>query len=82
MAPEVQDKSYDEKVDVWSCGIMLYALLCGYPPYMGNNKKEVLESIRCDPLEFDGKEWAQISQEVKSLLLKMLQKDPSRRISI
>jgi len=35
MAPEVFEKNYDTKSDIWSCGVIMYLLLCGYPPYNG-----------------------------------------------
>ena len=46
IAPEVLDGNYDEKCDVGSFGIVLYILLCGYPPFTGNNEKEIIEKIR------------------------------------
>jgi len=45
IAPEVISKHYDEKCDVWSCGIILYIILCGYPPYNGENLEKIFQSI-------------------------------------
>jgi calcium-dependent protein kinase len=39
-------KAYDEKVDVWACGVILYILFCGYPPFFGDDDDEVLEKIK------------------------------------
>ena len=45
IAPEVIRMDYNEKCDIWSCGIILYILLCGYPPYTGKNEKEIMKNV-------------------------------------
>ncbi|CAD8184760.1 unnamed protein product [Paramecium octaurelia] len=81
IAPEVLERRYDEKCDVWSCGVILYILLCGFPPFNGETEEEILQSVREDHFNFDGEQWSQISQEAKLLITKMLERDPKRRIS-
>lgn len=45
IAPEVIRRSYDSKADVWSCGIILYILFAGYPPFNGNSDMEIFKNI-------------------------------------
>jgi calcium-dependent protein kinase len=51
----VLNKSYNEKCDVWSCGVILYIILCGYPPFNGNNDKEIINAVKKGVYTLDGK---------------------------
>jgi len=57
IAPEVLLQNYNEQCDVWSCGILLFILLCGYPPFNGDSDSEILGNIKIGELEFDGRLW-------------------------
>lgn len=81
VAPEVLKGHYDFSCDIWSLGVILYIMLCGYPPFEGDNNKEIFKRVLQQKLEFDPDEWSEVSKEAKDLLEKMLQKDPSKRIS-
>jgi len=81
LAPEVLINKYDEKCDVWSCGVILYLLLCGYPPFNGVSNEIIYQKIINDPVDFSGKEWVEVSSEGKNLILNLLEKDPEKRLS-
>ena len=81
IAPEVLKERYDEKCDVWSCGIILYILLCGYPPFNGNTNVEIFHAIQNQNPIFTGEEWEDITSEVKDLIKLMLKKNPNERWS-
>lgn len=82
IAPEVIDKNYDQKCDVWSLGIILYIMLCGVPPFYSKNEEEIYEKIKKMPVSFKGEAWTTVSDEAKILIQKMLRKDPASRYSI
>lgn len=81
IAPEVLTGSYTEKCDVWSAGVILYILLCGYPPFYGNTNPEILEQVKKGNLDFSGPEWEGKSKEVFDLIRKMIVKSPEKRLS-
>lgn len=81
IAPEILTKKYDEKCDIWSCGVILYIILSGKPPFYGKNDKEILNSVMAGHYSIQGAEWARISPEAKSLIVQMLKFNPQERIS-
>ena len=81
IAPEVLKNGYNEKCDLWSCGVILYILLCGSPPFYGKNEKEIFKKILDGNFTFRHKIWNKISTEAKNLVLKLLQVNPTKRIS-
>ena len=81
IAPEVLRGEYDEKCDIWACGVIFYILLCGYPPFNGDNDEEIFESVLKGEFEFPEEEWDSVSETAKALIQKMLTKNPKKRIS-
>ena len=81
IAPEVLKERYDEKCDVWSCGVILFILLCGYPPFNGNTNVDIFHAIQNQNPIFGGEEWEDITSEAKDLIKLMLRKNPSERLS-
>jgi len=81
VAPEVLKGSYDKRCDVWSLGVILFVFLCGYPPFEGDNNKEIFKNVLKQELIFDPADWKTVSDEAKDLVTKMLAKDPEKRIT-
>ncbi len=81
IAPEVINQSYNEKCDEWSCGVILYVLLCGSPPFNGKSDYEIMESVIKGKFTFDRPEFERVSPEAKTLISKLLTLNPQKRIS-
>eukprot|EP01084_Bolivina_argentea_P186470 321423_1 len=72
---------YGSKVDVWSAGIIMYMLLCGYPPFTGNDHNVLEQRIKSGYVAFHPKYWSRISADAKNLVSAMLVVDADNRIS-
>ena len=80
ISPEVLSGSYDISCDMWSAGCMLYILLCGYPPFYGDDNQEILQMVQKGEFDFDGEEWDEISNDAKDLIKKLICK-PEKRLT-
>lgn len=72
MAPEVRNGNYKVSCDIWSCGVILYILLCGFPPFGGNSENEIESNVMKMEYDFDEDEWKSVSQSAKDLIKKMI----------
>ena len=81
IAPEVLRRNYNHKCDIWSVGVILYILLCGYPPFNGQTDKKIIEAVLSGEYTLDEPEWHEVSDAAKDLVQGMLQNDPEQRIS-
>lgn len=79
MAPEVFQKKYTQAVDMWSCGVMTYELLCGYLPFAGKSEQEITDKIVKGSYSFGTSEWVDISQECLLFVGSLLKKNPTAR---
>lgn len=79
IAPEVLNEKYDQKCDIWSCGVIMYILLCGYPPFNGDTDNEILAKIKSGKFTFPDEEWSTISNDAKDLIKSMLEFDSKTR---
>ena len=82
VAPEILEKQkYDCRVDIWSLGVILYVMLCGFPPFHSESHDALFDQIKRGDYEFYMPYWRGVSQTARSLIRKMLQTDPTKRIT-
>ena len=79
-SPEVVDDLYDEKSDEWSCGVLMYMLLCGEPPFHGNSEEEIFQKIKKCEYSFKPVEFRDVSDNCKDLIRKLLEPKKRKRI--
>eukprot|EP00929_Paragymnodinium_shiwhaense_P014603 TRINITY_DN12252_c0_g2_i1.p2 TRINITY_DN12252_c0_g2~~TRINITY_DN12252_c0_g2_i1.p2 ORF type:complete len:414 (+),score=121.94 TRINITY_DN12252_c0_g2_i1:58-1299(+) len=80
-APEVADRKYTESCDVWSCGVIVYVVLCGVPPFCGATDAEILAKAKEGLLDFEAEAWAAKSAACQDLIRRMLCLDTSTRLT-
>jgi len=65
---------------VFSAGVTLYVMLCGYEPFYGETDEELVEANKLARVDFPAEDWGKVSEEAKDLVRQMLQSDPDKRI--
>lgn len=81
VAPQVLQGSYNEKCDIWSCGVIAYILTCGYPPFYGDSDADILKMVKKGAFDFPSPDWDANSKELKDLIKQMMTKDEDARPS-
>ena len=79
-SPEIVKDRYDFECDEWACGVMMYILLTGYPPFLGDNEEEVFQNILNNEINLNTPELKNVSESCKDLINKLLNKDYKERI--
>jgi len=82
VAPEIlKGSKYGSEVDMWSCGVIVYILLGGYPPFHDDNHAVLYRKIKAADYAFEPQYWEQVSEDAKDLIRKMLVVNPEHRLT-
>ncbi|KAK0182368.1 hypothetical protein PV327_000516 [Microctonus hyperodae] len=82
LSPEVLKKEpYGKPVDIWACGVILYILLVGYPPFWDEDQHRLYGQIKNGSYDYPSPEWDTVTPEARNLINQMLTVSPSRRIT-
>jgi serine/threonine protein kinase len=72
---------YDQSCDMWSVGVILYVMLCGYTPFLEESQEKMFERIKQGEWTFDDADWSHISQDAKDLIQSMMEPNVDARIT-
>ncbi len=81
IAPEVLKKHYNEKCDIWSCGVIMYILLSARPPFGGENDNEIMERVAIGKYDLESSPFNKLTRHAIDLIKKLLTIDPNKRLS-
>ncbi|XP_037035375.1 calcium/calmodulin-dependent protein kinase type II alpha chain isoform X3 [Bradysia coprophila] len=82
LSPEVLKKEpYGKSVDIWACGVILYILLVGYPPFWDEDQHRLYSQIKAGAFDYPSPEWDTVTPEAKNLINQMLTVNPYKRIT-
>eukprot|EP00762_Andalucia_godoyi_P002374 ANDGO_02790.mRNA.1 Calcium/calmodulin-dependent protein kinase type 1 len=82
VAPEVLlNNGYDAAVDMWSIGVIMYILLCGFPPFFSESTPELFDQIIAGDFSFPSPYWDNVSHSARELITRLLQVDPVKRFT-
>lgn len=81
IAPEVLQRKYTMSCDLWSVGVVMYILLCGYPPFYGSTDMEVMARVRQGKFSLEGPDWVDVSEGAKDLIRSLLRLNPGERLT-
>lgn len=84
VAPEVlrnDSSGYGKEVDMWSIGVILYILICGFPPFYDEDNGKLFMSIQKGEFDYPSPYWDSVSPEVIDLIDKLLVLDPGLRLT-
>lgn len=80
VAPEILKQSpYGKECDYWSIGVVLYILLCGFPPFYDEDTMQLFEKIKHGHYDFPNPAWDHISKDAKEVIMHLLVVDPNKR---
>jgi serine/threonine protein kinase len=82
VAPEIlKNQPYDQSCDMWSVGVVLYVMLCGYTPFTEESQEKMFERIKLGDWKFDSNDWAHVTDEAKDLIKRCMDTNVDKRIT-
>lgn len=81
IAPEVLKGSYTTQCDIWSMGVIMFIMMCGKPPFGGKTNKEIINNVLNGTYNMKSEVWANVSDEAKDLINKLLQRSADLRLT-